>query len=251
MKTTALAFFLGLAIQIWTASAEAETMIIVRGDDDYAPMEMIVDDVPTGFHIEVVNEVAKTMDIAVQWKSLPWKRALRLVESGDADAITYISRTPEREKYAIFLDGNELSSSTINFFVLKENESQYTFDGDIAKFVGNRTVLKLRGFSFGSGIDKLPSQEVNSMEQVVKMLELKRVELAILNRNDFAGEKKNHPEFRSIVALNPPVLVSRNYIAFSRAGSDETLAKRFETAYLAFRKTPRYAELVKKYGIEQ
>ncbi len=87
--------------------------------------------------------------------------------------------------------------------------------------------------------------------QVIKMLELKRFDIAVLNRTDFIGAMKGKHEYDTLVALTPPVRYFKNYIAFSKVRDDKTLAKRFESAYLAFKKTPRYEELVKKYGIVQ
>ena len=251
MKISTLNFCLGLAILLHTLTVTAEEMIVVRGDEDYPPMEMVVNGMLTGFHVDIVNEVSKAMGVTVQWKSVPWKRALSMIEKGKADGITYISRNTKREKFAIFLDGNVLSSSTVNFFVLKEDKDKYLFDGDIKKFIGDQTILKLRGFAFGSAIDTMPSYEINTMEQIVKMLELRRYRIAVLNHTDFVGAMKGKHEYDSLIALTPPVHDFKNYIAFSKTRGDDTLAKRFESAYLAFKKTPRYDELVKKYAIVQ
>ena len=251
MKNAALTLCLGFIFQMFSAGADAENMIVVRGNDNYPPMEMLVADQPTGFHVDIVNEVASIMGVTVQWKSLPWRRALKMAENGTADAITYVAKTPERERFFVFLDGNVLSSSTVNFFVLKEDEKKYAFDGDVRKFIGDKTILKLSGFSFGSSIDTMPSHEVNTMGQVIKMLELKRFDIAVLNRTDFIGAMKGKHEYDTLVALTPPVRYFKNYIAFSKVRDDKTLAKRFESAYLAFKKTPRHEELVKQYGIVQ
>ncbi len=97
----------------------------------------------------------------------------------------------------------------------------------------------------------MPSHEVNTMGQVIKMLELKRFDIAVLNRTDFVGAMKGKQEYDTLVALTLPVRYFKNHIAFSKVRDDKTLAKRFESAYLAFKKTPRYEELVKKYGIVQ
>ena len=124
MKNAALTLCLGFIFQMFSAGADAENMIVVRGNDNYPPMEMLVADQPTGFHVDIVNEVASIMGVTVQWKSLPWRRALKMAENGTADAITYVARTPERERFFVFLDGNVLSSSTVNFFVLNPDFSQ-------------------------------------------------------------------------------------------------------------------------------
>ena len=141
MKIATLNFCLGLAILLHTLTVTAEEMIVVRGDEDYPPMEMVVNGMLTGFHVDIVNEVSKAMGVTVQWKSVPWKRALSMIEKGKADGITYISRNTKREKFAIFLDGNVLSSSTVIFLSLKRIKTS------IYSTATSRSLLATKQFS--------------------------------------------------------------------------------------------------------
>lgn len=54
---------------------------------------MVVDGVLTGFHIELVQEAARYIDLDVRFESLPWNRDIEMLKKGDADAITYMAKT--------------------------------------------------------------------------------------------------------------------------------------------------------------
>ena len=232
-----------------TAAWAQSEITIVRGDEDYPPFEMMADGKLTGLHTDMVNAVAVKIGVKINWQSVPWKRALQMVESGYADGITYIGKTPEREVWAIFSEENLLSSSKINFIVLKENASKITFDGNLAKFLENHTPILCRGFSFGDQIDKGKKFEADNMEQMIEMLKAKRSDIALVNWGDFVGAFKGKPAMKEIVPLSPPAIENKNYIAFSKAKKDEALAKRFGDAMKAYKKTSAYPVLLKHYGL--
>jgi polar amino acid transport system substrate-binding protein len=234
-----------------TVWAQSE-IIVVHGDEDYPPMEMTVGGTFSGLHADIVNAVGAKLGMKINWMGVPWKRALLMVEDGGADAITYIGKTPERETWAIFNEDNVISSAKISFVVSKENAAKVFYNGNIADFLKDRTLLVVRGFAFGHDkIDKAMKYEANSMETMVHMLLGKRYDVGILNWNDFAGAFKGKPEFQELVPLSPPATELSNYIAFSKARKNENLAKRFSEAMKAFKKTPDYTLLMKKYGIDR
>lgn len=223
---------------------------VVRGEEDYPPMEMMVGGKLTGLHVDIVNTISARIGIKVNWQSLPWKRALQLVESGEADGITYIAKTPEREVWAIFLDDNWISNTMIKFIVVKENAGVIHFNGNVNEFLKRRKLLVLRGFTFGDDkIDKVDRQDCDTMEQMVTMLKKKRHDVAIVNWADFTGTYTGRPEMQEILPLNPPAMKSKNYIAFSRARKADDIAGRFSKELKAFRKTPAYKALLKRYKI--
>ncbi len=231
------------------AWAQSE-VTIVRGDENYPPYEMMVDGKLTGLHTDLVNAVAAKIGAKVTWKSVPWKRALTMVETGAADGVTYIAKSPEREAWAIFIEDNLLSSTKINFIVLKENVGKVNYDGNLAKFLETHTPIMIRGFAFGSDlIDKGKKIETDNAEQLVKMLKAKRSDIGLINWSDFVGAFKDKPEMKEIAPLSPPASETKNCIAFSKAKKDEDLAKRFGVAMKAFKKTPEYKALLKHYEL--
>lgn len=245
-------FCAGWLCLVGTAAMAQPEITVVRGDESYPPFEMVVDGQLTGLHIDLVEAAAKKLGAKVKWQSLPWKRALRMVELGQADAVTYITRTPEREAWAVFLAGNVLSNSEVRFIVLQEKAGRIKFDGNLARFVERYTPIVVRGFAYGKEeLDRSRKLEGSNMQDVVRMLRAGHSDIAVLNWGDFVGAFKDTPELAAVAPLNPPLQTQQNYIAFSRINKDEDLARRFAAALLDVKNSAEYAALLRRYRLER
>ena len=58
-------------------------------------------------------------DLRASYRGYPWKRALDMMEKGDADLISGILRRPEREEYLVFLEPPYKTRSAKVFYVRK------------------------------------------------------------------------------------------------------------------------------------
>jgi len=151
-----------------------------------------------------------------------------LVETGQADGITYISRTPEREAWAVFVEGNQLSSAEIRFIARKDEAARMQFSGDVAAFLAQHSLVAVRGFQFGQvDIDKAKRIEASTMDDLIRRLLASHASVAAVNWNDFNTAYQGRPEFARLVALQPAIASTRNYIAFSNARGHQALAQRF------------------------
>ncbi|WP_168224647.1 substrate-binding periplasmic protein [Rhodoferax aquaticus] len=235
------------------AAAAAPTEItLVRGDEDYPPFEMVVGHKLRGVHVEMVEAAARSMGLRVKWQSLPWKRALRMVELGQVDGVTYIGRTPEREAWAIFDEDNQLSSTDIRFIVLRANAANMPFDGNLVSYLANRTPIVVRGFQFGiADIDRRKKFEANNMADVVRQLEAKVGGVGVVNWSDFSGAFADKPEMEAVTALKPAITTTYNYIAFSKARKHEALAHQFGNALASYKRSAAYTELLSRYRTER
>jgi len=139
-----------------------EKLVILRGDEDYPPHEMKLNSKLSGVHIDLIRGVAVTLGIKVQFKNRPWKRAVYSMQtSNEADAISYVMKTPEREKFLIYLEENILSSAEMAFLILRENQERLIYSGDIESFLRGKTLLGTRG-SYGSIMDNNQCQKIQS-----------------------------------------------------------------------------------------
>ena len=232
----------------------AETEIhVVRGDGNYPPNEMGTDPQVTGIHIDLVNQVAQTLQLKVKWESVPWTRAVNMIKDGEADAITYIGKTPEREQFVHFVEGNEVSIAENGFVILKENASRLTYTGDYKQLKVLEPVVVLRGYTYGGTFDQtteIQKYPVKELDQVLNMLKSKKYSIGIVN----VGEAK--PIARSLgirdqlVFLEPFVSQLPNYIGFSKKRSNLEVAQKFASAIKAFKQTSAYQEILKKYGVQ-
>ncbi len=79
---------------------EAETKTFVFSE--FYPYEYMDKDKAKGINIYLITQVCKQMGISPVFYELPWKRALRNVQTGDADAVFSLFKTDERENIFIF-----------------------------------------------------------------------------------------------------------------------------------------------------
>lgn len=246
-----IVFFILLSIALFSNNSTS-TLTIVRENVLYPPMEFYEDDKLTGFHIEIIEEVAKEMGIEICWVEVPWKRALYMVEIGTAEAITYIGKTPEREEWAIFKEGNILSCGTFSFLVRNKPDKFPLFDGsNLEEVLRSQTLLVVGGFLLPQNIRELDPEihETIKISNLVDMLIAERYDLAMVNKKDYLNIYGGTSIEKRLKLVEPPVCSFANYIAFSKARNLNSLAERFEKEMIEFKKSDKYKELLNKYGM--
>lgn len=225
-------------------------IVIVRDNVDYPPMEFHEKGKLTGLHVELVNEVASLLGLSIEWQQVPWRRALNMVKEGKADGITYIGKTPEREEWAIFLDDNIISEATFSFMINKDDEGKVLFTGDVQDFLKDRPLLTVAGFTLPEDIVKANPQvyEAPKIDNLVEMIQAKRYDVAIVNKDDFLNIYKGTNVENAVVFLDPPVSSFENYVAFSKGKGLYDLAQRFAQEMTKFKSSSKYIELKEKFS---
>jgi len=231
--------------------ASSQELLVVRGDGDYSPYEVEVDGKYIGFHLELTKSVAKSLDIKVTFRSYPWKRALAMVESGKADAITYVAINPDRERYIVFTEGNELSWGALGLVVSAERKKEFYFNGQDLDSLKHYEFGHLLGYSYGELYDTaaLNKHAFATAEQLFGTLRLRRIDIAMMNRDEFQHKKASDNESVEGVVMLEQVLKMANYIGFSRSRGLNAFSERFAKAMLEYKKTQPFIELQRKYAI--
>ena len=227
-----------------------DRIVIARDNVDYPPMEFHEDGKLTGLHVEMVNEVAASMGISIEWKQVPWRRALNMVKAGEADGITYIGKTPEREGWAIFLDDNILSEATFSFMINKDDKDKILFSGNVEEFLKDRPLLTIAGFTLPEEIEKSKAKiyEAPRIDNLVDMILAKMYDVALVNKDDFLNIYRDTDTGSSVLFLEPPVSSYQNYVAFSKEKSLECLADKFAQEFASFKSTQKYIDLKQKFS---
>jgi len=78
--------------------------ILFMGDNNYPPLEYIQDGKPTGFVIDLLNEIAKTMNLNIRIDLAPWHLVRSNLEQGKIDGITSMYYSKKRDKLIDFSD---------------------------------------------------------------------------------------------------------------------------------------------------
>jgi len=255
LKKMCVALILLMA-QTGLAEEAEQKLLVVRPEGSWPPWEIAVEgSEPTGIHIELVKDVAKSLNLSVIIKSFPWKRAIQMLKDGEADAVTYMSKTEEREQFGYFFAGNMLSNSQIGFFILKKNRNDIHFSGDI-KSLQSYTIGTCRGFSYDETFDKaayLTKDDGAADEKfLLRKLIADRFKIAIGYINDVKYNARQMGVSDQIMFLQPYLSEGHPvYIVFSKAKRHEELAKRFSERMTDFKSTSQYNDLLKKYGIDE
>ncbi len=128
MKYKICSGFLSIFLAVTShVTAFADTLSVVTLH--YPPYAYDENGEVKGFSVDLLKEVFHRMDIPMQIKVLPWKRALKMVKNGRADAVLLAFKTEEREKYADYPDEIFITEPT-SFFVMKD--SGITWNGELS-----------------------------------------------------------------------------------------------------------------------
>jgi len=236
-----------------SASESIRELLVARPDGFYPPYEMVTDNRLTGFHIDLLRDVGKQLNVKIRFESLPWKRALQMIKNGTVDAITFISKTPEREEFVCFSEGNIISHTLDGFFVLRDRAGDISYSGDL-KQLRKYTIGVLAGYTYGSDFDNadflVKDDEAKVEEQLIKKLLAGRFDIAAGNVARIRYIARIIGEADRIEYLRPFLNKAPNYIGFSKKKNLGQLSERFAETMELFKKTPLYDALVKKYGTE-
>ncbi len=131
----------------------------------------------SGIDVDIAKEIAKQLNLKVEFIRCPWARCLDLMKKGEADLLSSAYKKPDREEYMHYLDIPFLDKLPIAFYYLKGKT--YTIDKyeDIYQFQG---IGILRGASYFEQFDKdtkAKKYEVTSQDQLFPMLLKERFEI--------------------------------------------------------------------------
>jgi len=151
---------------------------------EYPPYIYQQEGVATGAAVEVIKEVFFRMEQPILIKTVPWARAIALVNGGHVDAIFTIYKTISREKFLLY--SNEvLISQPVSLFI-KENSS-IVFERELAKLSLYQFGV-VRKVSYGKNFDEAIKngmlkniQLANNGEQNFKKLFADRVDIVVSN----------------------------------------------------------------------
>ncbi|GGY59101.1 hypothetical protein GCM10011297_34660 [Bacterioplanes sanyensis] len=238
-----------LALPAW-AQPKTEVITIVRDDAQYPPLEYLQDGELTGLHIELVTAVAQQLGMKIEWIQAPWRRALLMVQTGEADAITYIANTPERRQWAIYEPDNVLSSGAFSFLTHKDFADSIKSSHDINTLLANYDLLVVSGFNIPKVVrDAKPKLfAAPKLDNLVKMIATKRHKLALVSQGAYLGKYADTQASASLHLVEPAIYSFANYIAFSRNNQRPDLAQDFAREMAKFKQTDAYQTLVERFS---
>lgn len=136
-----------------------------------------------GIGLELTREAFKRLGYEVKVEFVPFKRATEMIQNGEADVLTDVNRTAEREVYGIFSNEPLLTSYTCLFV---NADSAIQFDGDIFKLDAYVFGIN-RGYTHGTDFDeavktkRLKVEEAEDSGQNIQKLMDHRIDIFVEN----------------------------------------------------------------------
>ena len=212
------------------APTSAEPVLVMVDAANPPFMFLTSDNKAAGIYPAIVTEAFARMGEPVLVSAVPWKRALALMERGDA-GVAGIYKTLDRSDKFDFSD--VLFVERVQVIVLANKAFPYS---GMASLRGKRLGV-LRGWSYGDEFDKAKAaglftvEEMDSDAQNLAKLKNDRLDavLAIKESADasmsgFGGSS------RAFTALEPPLSETPTYLAFSKQMNKQELLKSFNQA---------------------
>jgi polar amino acid transport system substrate-binding protein len=217
--------------------------------EEYPPYNYTENGQVTGLSTEIVHAVLKKLDVDLTITVYPWIRAYKMVSTEPNVMIYTIGRTSERE--ALFKWAGVLVNTKIYFYKLKSrNDIQINTLEDTKRYM----VEAVREDVNAKYLERNQYPNVSYTKTYLNdaMLNAHRIDLTLLNpmvlpyalqgstllqENDFER------------SLEVPELATAGHMAFSLSTPDEVV-EAFKTTLDAFKQTPEYTQILRKYHAE-
>ncbi len=178
-----------------------------------------------GIDIDIAREAMKRGgNYKVEVQIVPWNRALMLLERGQADFTTTISRNGDRDRFLLWSQGYRQSIG-YNFYARKGSGLSLKELSDL----DGRTLGISAGFFYPEGITKRPGVRIetgNDIASTVKKLNAGRSDFIVVNAIAGAWEIRRL-ELSDQLEKQPYTYSSTSptYMAFSRERKDSAAYK--------------------------
>ncbi len=233
------------ALYVMPINAMAENMLFVSGAIS-PPMVYQVGKKIVGSDVDIVIEICKRMGIEPKFEAYPWKRALMMVENGEADGIFSLLRSEDRDKFLFYPD--ETINSVRTMVIARKGGGLKIRSLDDLK---GKSVGVIDGHKYGPEFDNYQGLKkflCKNKEELISMLDRERVDVILDSEAPFnfmTIEMKIQDKFETLY------LVQENpiYLAFSKkmGQKGEDLAKKFGEQLKKMKADGSYETILKKY----
>jgi polar amino acid transport system substrate-binding protein len=201
---------------------------------------------PTGICIDIVNQVARSMNLSVQYDSFPWKRMLKYGKEGRVDAVMPLFKTQERQEFLDFPETGLVDEAN-SFFTSTSNPIKYS--GKLTDVI-NRKIGVIDTYSYGKEFDNTDLTDkttVQDVNQLILLVQNKRIELGLGNSKVISYYAKKNNAADKIHFLSPPVTINPLFIGFSKKRVDQGFVDEFNMQLQNFKATKAYTDILQAY----
>ncbi|WP_346353069.1 substrate-binding periplasmic protein [Azotosporobacter soli] len=216
--------------------------------DVYPPYEYEANGEAVGLSVEIVREGLRRAGYTATITIYPWARALKMIESGDVDAIFTVWKTPEREA---FIDYSQAIATDRQLITVKK-ESAITFDGDLSKLSQYRIGV-INGFSYGAPFDAavkegtIKVEEAVEVENNIEKLLSDRIDIYVEGEYVILHELKKAGKMYRVKSLRPAVNETDVYLGFAKKRELGAVRDKFDAALAEMKKDGTQQRIIDSY----
>jgi len=184
-----------------------------------------------GATVELLNQVAKNLDLKFNFVRIPWNRVLLDTKSGKIDAALGSSFKTERTLYGVYplLNGKEDPTRGIgirSYYLYQNKATPILWDGE--KFnSANKIYGVMRSYAIVNELKKigLAIIEVDSQQQLFGMLKIGRLD-GVIDLENFSDHLlKQRPNLATnVIKVQPAVRQKAYHLMFSKKFTKNNLA---------------------------
>jgi polar amino acid transport system substrate-binding protein len=223
--------------------------------DEWYPMNGAANENPPGFMIEIAQQAAALWDASIQYRNMPWKKAIDLVRKGHFDCVigAYKEDAPDFvfPKYHWGVD-------QMAFYGKRDKDWQFR---DVKDLVGQRVGV-VEGYSYGDLMDEWlakHSDQVSRINQndalklLVLMLIGQRIDLVVESQTvmmNKLSEEKLTTEIKELSLLggrHPLYLACSSYA--SHLSRSRTIVDQMDQALQKMRESRQLESILNRYGL--
>ncbi|QZA77121.1 transporter substrate-binding domain-containing protein [Deefgea tanakiae] len=243
-----MVFFL-LSLTLFSSLLKAaEPIRLVTGN--YPPYEYEEAGEIKGLVVDVLKEAFARSNQSVEFKVVPWARALWMAQHGEADAVFATIKTPERKQVLNFSNESLIPLSSA-FFVKKGSPIQY--NGDL-NTLAEQNIGLLRQGSHGIAFDtavqngtlKYPDFTTDTLTNIKKLV-AGRIDMMAGDRIGTLHLLQQNKLLDQVNVLAPEINTSASYLAFSKSKDHTATRDAIDKAIRSMKKDGSYQRIVDKY----
>jgi len=206
----------GLASE--TPSRQPKLTLNMAALKGYPPFAMFDGHRFSGIDYDILRELSKRANIDIIYHLMPWKRALKMIQSGAIEATFSAYYKPERAIYAEYIE-TPTHYDLYTLFVKPENK----FDFKRIEDLKGKTIVTILGFFYGREFhdfvtaNHIKLHEVKNFKQSIAMTVNEHVDVMVGNYYTMAYHFRKIKRGRPLISLSPPLgSPMANHIILSR-----------------------------------
>lgn len=228
--------------------------LTVRVPTDSAPPAFVkVNGQWQGMSVQIVETWLEKAGCKVQYRSLPFKRALSYLNAGDIDVMLHLSKNPQREKHYHFI--GPMAYEQLMMYTLSDNGKNINSLKDVV--ASKEPIATLRGLFYGKEFYELMENNpafkkrviaVDHVSQLVALLERKRVIGFLFNSfygrsHDKVSKLLTHIDSKAVLLSKSPV-----YFALSKKSISPNQLKLLELSFEQVKTHPKVRQVLEYHS---